>query len=197
ALRGRPVHRHPLRGRAPADDARPRRRARQRRLRVLLLQDGVSRHPGGVPRRRPRPHQGDRRPGHEHVHRAEHGRPGDRAPLLRRRAPGARHRAGEGGAGRAGAAPDRRAGPRAARGALPGAGGRLLHVGRAPGRHGRRRAVLRGRRARRGLRQGHGLPARGRREHAAPGVLGRHRRADRRGRAPPGRRLPLPARGGL
>jgi hypothetical protein len=93
--------------------------------------------------------------------------------------PGDRPR--QGGARRARRAPDRRAGPRAARGDLPGPGGRLLHVGRAAGGHGRRRALLRGGRARGGVRQGHGLPARGRREHAAPRVLRGHRRADRRG----------------
>ncbi len=38
------------------------------------------------------------------------------------------------------------------------------------------------------VRQGHGLPARGRREHPAPRLLGRHGRPDRRGRPAPGRR---------
>src|SRR5206468_2477549 len=42
----------------------------------------------------------------------------------------------------------------------------------------------------RAVRQGHGLPARGRQQHTAPRLLGRDRRPDRRGRAPPGRRLP-------
>ena len=58
----------------------------------------------------------------------------------------------------------------------------------------RRRARGRGERARRALRQGHGLPARGRAQHAAPGLLGRDARADRRGHHPAGRRGPLARR---
>ena len=76
---------------------------------------------------------------------------------------------------------------RAARGAVPGARGRLLHVGRAARGHRRRpRSSTRPTRAA-CVRQGHRLPARGRREHAAPRLLGRHRGPDRRGRRAAGR----------
>ncbi len=53
------------------------------------------------------------------------------------------------------------------------------------------RALRRRRGPRRPVRQGHGLPARGRREHAAPRLLGRDRRRDRRGRRAAGRGPPL------
>ena len=65
---------------------------------------------------------------------------------------------------------------------------RLFHVGHAPGGNRRQRPLHGRRRARRELRARLRLPAGGRREHAAPGLLGRHPRADRRGRGPPGRR---------
>ena len=52
-----------------------------------------------------------------------------------------------------------------------------------------RQALRRRGRARSHLRQGLGLPARGWRQHAAPGVFGRYSRADRRGHWPPGRGL--------
>ena len=42
--------------------------------------------------------------------------------------------------------------------------------------------------------KGTGLPARRRAQHAAPRLLGRHARADRRGHRPPGRRLQQPER---
>ena len=54
ALRGRPVHRHPLRGRGAADDALAGRR-RPGRLRVVVLQDRLPRHPRRLPRRPGRP----------------------------------------------------------------------------------------------------------------------------------------------
>ena len=49
-LRGRPLHRHPLRGRGAADDALPG-RGGPGRLRVVVLQDGLPRHPRRLPGR--------------------------------------------------------------------------------------------------------------------------------------------------
>ena len=77
---------------------------------------------------------------------------------------------------------------RAARGALRRPRRRLLHVGRAARGDRRRRPLPRGPGAGRALREGHGLPARGRPQHAAPGLLRRDARRDRRGRHPPGLR---------
>ena len=68
----------------------------------------------------------------------------------------------------------------------PTEGGYFLWV-ELPGGHRRRRAVHRRRRARRRVRQGHGLPARGRREQPPPRLLRRDARADRRGRRAPRR----------
>ncbi len=84
-----------------------------------------------------------------------------------------------------------RAAQRAGGGRVRGAAGRLLHVGDAARGHRRGRPLPGGRRARRGVREGHRLPAGGRREHAAPGLLGRDARADRHGRRAPRRGLPL------
>ena len=78
----------------------------------------------------------------------------------------------------------------APRGSVPGAGGGLLHVGRAASGRGGRRAVHRRRRARGPVRQGQRLRARGLRVLAPPCLLGRHPRGDRGGRVAPGRRLP-------
>ena len=52
-------------------------------------------------------------------------------------------------------------------------------------------------RARGRVHQGHRLPARGRREHPAPGLLGRHSRTDRRGHHAPRRRGALARRRGV
>ena len=61
----------------------PRRRAR--RLRLVVLQDGLPGHPRRLPGR-PRGADRDDRPQRdEHVHLAEHGRPVDRLPVLRER----------------------------------------------------------------------------------------------------------------
>ena len=85
-LRGRPVHRDPLHGRAAADDALARRQERRaRRLRLVVLQDGLPRHPRRLPRRARGAHRDDRAQRDEHVHLAEHGRPVDRLPVLRER----------------------------------------------------------------------------------------------------------------
>ncbi len=89
------------------------------------------------------------------------------------------------------ATPDRGARARAPAGHLHSARGRLLHVGRAPRGHKRRRSLHRSRRARPAVRQGRRLPARRRREHPANRLLRRHSRTDRRRRHPTRRRLPL------
>ena len=125
----------------------------------------------------------------EHVHLAEHGRPVDRQRVLPLRArSSARSRPSR---ARCASAPDagRGARARAARGASSPRpeGGYFMWVD----------AALRGstspsssagrRRARRAVRQGDRLPARGRREHAAPRLLGRDARPGRRGRDSPRR----------
>ena len=82
-LRGRPVRRAALRGRAAADDAVARRERRARRLRVLVLEDGLPGHPRRLPGR---PRGADRARAHArhpHLHLAEHGRPVDRRRVLR------------------------------------------------------------------------------------------------------------------
>ena len=80
---------------------------------------------------------------------------------------------------------------RAARGRVRRARGRLLHVGDAARGHRRWRPLQGRRRARGGVREGHRLPHGGRREHAAPRLLGRHARADRGGRKAPRRGVPF------
>ena len=137
-LRGRPVRRHPLRGRAAAADARPRLR-RPRRLRVLVLEDRLPRHPRRLPRRRPRADQAHPGPGDEHLHLAEHGRPVDRQPVLPlRRASTAPIETVKDALRERVARARRGARARAARGAVHPARGRLLHVGRAARGHRRR-----------------------------------------------------------
>ena len=148
----------------------------------LVLQDRLPGHPRRLPGRPAGGHQADPDDRDQHLHLAEHGRPVDRQPVRPLRADGRRDR--------------RRSRPRCAPAAtrsitalereLPEAklrapAGRLLHVGRAA-RGGRRGRAGEGRgRARGAVRQGHGLPARGRPEHAAPGLLRRDAGADRRG----------------
>ena len=138
------------------------------------------------------------RAGDEHVHLAEHGRPGasstssaragaidaldrdrqDRARRARRRRSPRRSSASS--RRRASCAPE---------------GGYFLWVELPEGTDVAALFARRGR-ARRADRQGHRLPARGRREHAAPRVLGRHarRRSTRASRARRG--LPLARSGG-
>ena len=54
----------------------------QRRLRVLVLEDGVPGHPRRLPRRPGRAHRPHRQARDEHVHQPEHGGPGDRPRVL-------------------------------------------------------------------------------------------------------------------
>ena len=117
ALRGRPVHRDPLRGRVAADDALAGRRG-QGRLRVVVLQDGLPRHPRRLPRRAAGGDQADPGDRDEHLHLAEHGRPVDREPVRPLGADGRRDRDRQGRAARAARRAGRRARARAARGAL-------------------------------------------------------------------------------
>ena len=81
AVRGRPVHPHPLRGRVAADDALPG-RGGQGRLRLLVLEDRLPRHPRRLPRRPAGRDQADPGDRDEHLHLAEHGRPVDRQRVL-------------------------------------------------------------------------------------------------------------------
>ena len=71
---------------AAADDAVARRDGRRaRRLRLVVLQDGLPGHPRRLPRRPRGADRDDRAQRDEHVHLAEHGRPVDRLPVLRER----------------------------------------------------------------------------------------------------------------
>ena len=81
-LRGRPLRRAALQRRGAADDAvaRP---GRQGRLRVVVLEDGLPRHPRRLPRRAGEADRADREARDEHLHLAEHGRPVDRQRVLR------------------------------------------------------------------------------------------------------------------
>ncbi len=83
-LRGRPVRCAAVHGEHAADDAVD--GSRERRIRVVVLEDGVSRHPCRLPRRPRGPDRADRQARDLHVHLAEHGRPGDRPRVLRARA---------------------------------------------------------------------------------------------------------------
>ncbi len=148
--------------------------ARRHRLRLLVLQDRVPGHPNRLPRRTGGPDRQDRRGRHLDLHLAEHGRRGHRQSVLPlgpdRQLD--RHRPRGTARALAGAV-------RGARRAPPGrslrrARGRLLPVGRpAPG-HRRGRAVRCRRRARRPVRQGLGLRARGLGVLAAARLLGGH-----------------------
>ena len=114
--------------------------------------------------------------------------------FARSRAHGRRDRDGQERAARPPRRGRQRAPARAARGEVRAPRGRLLHVGRAA-RGGRRGRAREGRGpARRAVRQGHGLPARGRPQHAAPGLLRRDARADRRGHHEAGRGRSVPWR---
>ncbi len=180
-LRGRPLPAHPLQRRGPADDARAGPR-RQRRLRLVVLQDRLPRHPRRLPRRPGRPDREDRQAGDEHVHLTEHGRSGHRLRVLRVGRDRRRDRDRQGRARRARRDARRRAAAAPARGRLHAARGRLLHVGAAARGQRCQRAVQRRHRARRAVRQGHRLPAGGRREHASPRLLRCDERPHRRGR---------------
>ena len=202
-LRGRPVRRHPVQRRAAAADAGARRRRGQRArgLRVLVLQDRLPRHPGRLPGRPAGADQEDPGAGHQHLHRAEHGRPGHRLRLPAGRAVPGGAGAGEGGAGRAGRAAGRRAARAPAAGDLPPSRGRVLPVGvAARGRGPRRRPDhRRGRRPRGGDRAGHRLPAGGRRAtpsgsptpRCSPATSTRACAGSPRRSRPPARRRPV------
>ena len=183
AVRGRPVRGAALRGRAAAHDALARRvatrsstRRPSRRPSAPASGSGYLAGPETLIAR-------DAQAGHRHLHLAEHGVPGDRRRVLRVRARStARSR------------PSRRPCASAATPSaqaleteLPEAEfvvprGRLLPVGRPARGHRRRADRGAGRRARGGVREGHRLPAGGRRELAADRLLGRARGPDRRGR---------------
>ena len=114
-----------------------------RRLRQLVLQDGLPRHPRRLPGRPRRAHRPHRQARDEHLHQPQHGGPGDRPRVLPERRPAALDRDGphqpQGARRRA----RRRPRARPPRRPLRGARGRLLHVGRAARGHRRRQAVRR------------------------------------------------------
>ena len=185
-LRGRPVRGAALRGRGPAHDAVAR-RARQRRLRVVVLEDGVPGHPGGLP-------GGPRR--HDRLD------PQDwpRAPTSRRAWSPRRSWPSSATSGaidgsietvKAALRERRDATAAALERHLPDArfvtpeGGYFLWVDLPEGTDvaAIEKAATR---ARRGVREGHGLPARGRRELASHRLLGGAAGADRGGHRPHG-----------
>ncbi len=71
---------------------------RPRRLRVVVLQDGLPRHPRRLPRRPRAGHQLGHQARDEHLHLAEHGRRGDRLRVLHVGRDRALDRDGQGGA---------------------------------------------------------------------------------------------------
>ena len=83
-------------GRAAADHALDGRRASQRRLRVVVLEDRLPGHPRRLPRRPARADRAHRQARDEHLHLAEHGRPVDRLRVLRAGAIDALDRDGQG-----------------------------------------------------------------------------------------------------
>src|SRR5215212_253844 len=193
-VRGRPLRRIALRGRAAPAHARARRGRRRRRLRVLVLEDGRPGHPGRLPRR---PGGPDRRAAptrDRDLHLAEHGRAGDRGRVLRLRRGRPLGRDRQGGAARAPRRDLRRSRPPPPRRALRDARGWLLPLGRPPGGHRRRRAGRRCRRARRFVREGHRVHDRGRGELAPTCLLRRAARPDRGGRRAHRRGIPGAAR---
>ena len=130
-------------------------------VRVVVLEDGVPGDPRGLPGRAARADRGDRArspptptsprtwsPSRSCTSSAPRERSSARSRPSGRRSPSAPH-AGRGAA------------PRAGRGRVRGAAGRLLHVGHAAARDRRARSVRRWRRARRDIREGHRLHARG------------------------------------
>ena len=159
-----------------------------RRLRVVVLEDGLPRHPRRLP---------GRLGGHDRRRSASWPRaPTSRRAWSRRRSwPSSAHSGAIDGSIETvkAALRERRDATAAALGhALPRrplrlARGRLLPVG-GPAR-GHRRGGPRDRRrgARRGVREGHRLPARGRRELVPHRLLGRPAGPDRGGHRPPGR----------
>ena len=128
-LRGRPVRGAALRGRAAADDALDGPR-RDRRLRLVVLQDRLPGHPRRLPRRAGGADRPDRQARHQHVHLAEHGRAGDRPRVLPSPARSSARSRPSRGAARARRHALRGARARAARRALRRADRRLLPVGR-------------------------------------------------------------------
>ena len=87
-----------------------------RGVRVVVLEDGLPRHPRRLPRRAARNHRGDRPAGHEHLHLPQHGRPVDRVRVLRLGRDRPLHRDRQGGTLRASGDPRRGAAARTARG---------------------------------------------------------------------------------
>ncbi len=102
---------------------------RPRRVRLLLLQDGLSRDPGRLPRRTGGADRADRQTRDQHVHLSEHGRPGDRPPVLRLRRADALDRNRPGRAQATGRHAVRGTRARAPRRSLRQAGRRILPVG--------------------------------------------------------------------
>ena len=169
--------------------------AGQGRLRVVVLQDGLPRHPRRLPGRPAGGDQADPGDRDQHLHLAEHGRPVDREPVLPLRPDRLGDRDGQGRAARA----PRRAWSRRSSASCPRPrsrrpeGGYFMWV-ELPEAVDVAELEKAAKRARRRVRQGHRLPARGRAQHAAARLLGRDAGADRRGHHPPGRRGAL-ARG--
>ena len=115
-LRGRPLRRAALRGRAAADDAGARGERGARGLRLVLLQDRLPGHPRGLPGRAGGADQGDiRKRGHRDLHLAEHGGQSIVAEFCHSGAIDELDRRGQGGAARAPRRHLRRARARAAR----------------------------------------------------------------------------------
>ena len=153
------------------------------RLRLVVLQDRLPRHPRRLPGRPAGGDQADPGDRHQHVHLAEHGRPVDRQPV--RAAPG---RMDSAIATVKNALRDRRDTLVAAlERELPEArfrppqGGYFMWV-ELPEEVSVAELETAAAGARRDLRQGHRLPARGGREHPPARLLRRDARADRRGR---------------
>ena len=136
------------------DDARP------RRLRLVVLEDRLPRHPRRLPRGPAGADRRRREDGDEHLHLAEHGVAVDRERVLPLRRARGLDRDGQERPPRAARRAVRGARARAARRVVHAPRGRLLPVGGPPG--GRRRRAARGRRqgARRRVRARHRLPAR-------------------------------------
>ena len=134
-----------------------------RRLRLVVLEDGLPRHPRRLPGRPAGADQADPDDRHQHVHLAEHGRAVDRLPVRLHGRDGRRDRHRQDRAARpprrgrrrrSSASSPRRSSPR--RPAATSCGWSCPRRRRGRAREGRGRA-------RGAVRQGHGLPARRRR----------------------------------
>ena len=142
-LRGRPLPRAALRGRAAGDDAL----ARQRRPghpRLLLLEDGQPRRPGRLPGRARRGDREARQARQRDLHLAEHAGRVDRARALPLRRAGPQHRLRQGRAEGALRRAGRGAGRADPRGRVRRPRGRLLPLARPRRGHRHDRPAGRG-----------------------------------------------------